>query len=168
MSSQPVQGRRREGTVLPPEDLSDLLNLSHFLDQHTEPAVLVGPDGEQTPLPAEVYTVLVEAVHAMKAQRAVTIAPVDQRLTTQQTADLLGISRPTVIKLIDQGDLSCEKLTGSRHRRLRLADVLAYQRRRENERDQTLRALVEDAEDAGLYDVPAADFREAVRAARRH
>lgn len=146
--------------------MHELLNLSRFLEQHTEPAALLGPDGEQIPLPREVYDVLVRVVEAMRRQRAVTIAPVEQRLTTQEAADLLGMSRPTLIKLIDAGKLPCEKPTGSRHRRLRLSDVLDYQNRRTAERGDLLLQLVRDAEDDDLYDVPGEEFRNAVREAR--
>ncbi len=167
MSTKALADIGVRGTVLPPEDLRGLLDLSRFLAQHTEPAVLVGPDGEQIPLPIEVYSVLVQVVEAMGAERAVTIAPVNQQLTTQEAADLLGVSRPTVIKLIESGKLACEKPTGSRHRRLLLTDVLGYQTRLAAERAGALDRLVEDAEEAGLYDVSYEDFQTAVREARR-
>ncbi|WP_181696696.1 helix-turn-helix domain-containing protein [Nocardia sp. GTS18] len=156
----------RNGTVLPPEDLRELLDLSRFLEQHTETAALLGPDGEQIPLPAEVYEVLVQVVGAMRKRRAVTIAPVEQRLTTQQAADLLGISRPTLIKLLEAGKLPCDKPSGSRHRRLLLSDVLEYQQRRRAERSGVLDQLVSDAEDDGLYDPPPEDYLQAIREAR--
>jgi excisionase family DNA binding protein len=167
--SRPVVSKVfKRGTVLPPADMRALLDLSKFLDQHTEPAALLGPDGVQIPLPMEVYEVLVGVVAAMRKQRAVTIAPVEQRLTTQQAAELLGISRPTLIKLLDCGELPCEKPSGSRHRRLRLSDVIDYQNRRADRQDELLTKLVRDAEDDGLYDVPAEAFLDAVRQARTH
>ncbi|MGW4634775.1 helix-turn-helix domain-containing protein [Nocardia sp. NPDC004415] len=157
---------RRKGTVLPPEDLRELLNLSVFLEQHNEPAALLGPDGQQIPLPVEVYEVLVQVVGAMRRRRAVTIAPVEQCLTTQQAADLLGISRPTLIKLVEQGQLPCEKPSGSRHRRLLLSDVLDYQERRRAERGEVLSELVRDAEEDGLYEPTAEAYLNAVEEAR--
>ncbi|WP_336084418.1 helix-turn-helix domain-containing protein [Nocardia sp. SSK8] len=157
---------RRKGTVLPPEDLRELLDLSVFLEQHDEPAALLGPDGQQIPLPVEVYEVLVQVVDAMRKRRAVTIAPVEQCLTTQQAADLLGISRPTLIKLLEKGELPCEKPSGSRHRRLLLSDVLDYQERRRAERTDVLDDLVRDAEGDGLYDPPVDAYLQAVEEAR--
>jgi len=157
----------RVETVMPPEDLEQLLNLSRFLDEHEAPAALLGPDGEQTPIPETIYKVLVDVVKAMKQRRGVTIAPVDQKLTTQEAADFLGMSRPTLIKLIEQGALKCEQVTGGRHRRLLLTDVLAYQKDREEERERMLQSLVDDAEEQGLYEIDAKDFRAAVRAVRK-
>lgn len=83
---------RRRGAFLPPRDPAALLDLSRFLERQSEPAALVGPDGETIVLPLEVYRTLTETVEAMKAHRAVAVAPVDQRLTTQEAADFLGIS----------------------------------------------------------------------------
>ena len=157
-------------TILPPANTDALLDLSRFLDQHAEPAALLGPDGEQIPLPIEVYQILVRVVDAMSKQRGVTIAPVEQKLTTQQAADLLGMSRPTLTKILDQGEIPFEKLPGSRHRRLLLADVLDYQSRRAERRNQALTELVRDAEEQGLYDITNEQYQDAlkhVRAARR-
>ncbi|MBS9534033.1 helix-turn-helix domain-containing protein [Mycobacterium sp. M1] len=166
MSTSTVHQAMRKGTVLPPADMRELLDLSKFLEEHAEPAALLGPDGEQIPLPIEVYDVLVRVVAAMRKQRAVTIAPIEQRLTTQEAADLLGISRPTLIKLIEEGEMACEKLSGSRHRRLLLSDVLDYQSRRRDRQSDLLSKLTRDAETDQLYDVPTQQYREAVRQAR--
>ncbi len=146
--------------------MEGLLSLSRFLDQHVEPAALLGPDGEQTPLPMEVYEVLVRVVEAMRAQRAVTIAPVEQKLTTQQAADLLGISRPTLVKVIERGELPCERPSGSRHRRIRLSDLLGYQNRLAQQQDDALADLVRGAEEDGLYTLPAGELAAAIRSMR--
>ncbi|MCW2649850.1 MAG: excisionase [Mycobacterium sp.] len=63
---------------------------------------------------------------ALHAGKAVTIAPRSMTLTTQRAADLLGVSRPTVVCLINDGELAAERV-GNRHR-LVLDDVLAYGR----------------------------------------
>lgn len=160
----------KKGTVLPPTtttDMEALLDLSKFLEQHDHPAALIGPDGEQLPLPMEVYEVLKRVVAAMSRQRGVTIAPVEQQLTTQQAADLLGISRPTLVKLIKEGKLQSEQPSGSRHRRLRLAEVLEYQRQQRRDRDEALTQLVRDAEEDGLYDADPEALRDAIKKARK-
>jgi excisionase family DNA binding protein len=119
-----VERGQGEVTVLPPDDLSTLLDLARFLDTHDTPARLVDPEGNGVALPAPVYDVLVQAVEALRAGRAVAVAPLAQRLTTQEAADLLGVSRPTLVKLLESGTIPYEQ--PGRHRRVRLADLLAY------------------------------------------
>lgn len=153
-------------TVLPPADMEAMLDLSRFLAHVTEAAALLGPDGQTVPLPMEAYLVLVKVVESMRAGKAITVAPLDQRLTTQEAADFLGISRPTLVKLLEQGEIAYERPAAGRHRRVRLSDVLDYQSRKRQERRTTLDQMTADAAAAGHYDeVP--DYREELRTARR-
>jgi hypothetical protein len=80
--------RTEAGVIRPPQNLSALLDLSRFLEHHTEPALL-GPDGEQARLPREVYGVLVRVVDALRGGKVITVVPRMQRLTTQEAADFL-------------------------------------------------------------------------------
>lgn len=164
MSIESVTSEERP--VLPPADLGQMLKLSHFLAHHAAPAALLGPDGEQIPLPIELYDALKQVVAAMEAGKAVTIAPLDQRLTTQQAADLLGISRPTLVKLLDENRLPYERPGESRHRRLRLSDVLDYRDRRRVERRLRLDELTRQAAEDGLYETDAETYRAALDSAR--
>lgn len=155
-----VDGR----TVLPPSDMAAMLRLATFLKQHSQPAGLIGPDGQQVPLPLEVFEVLVQVVEAMQAGKAITVAPLEQRLTTQQAADLLGISRPTLIKLLEENEIPYEQ--PGRHRRVRLSDVLAYRQRRRQERRARLADMTRQAVEDGLYEVSAEDYAAALKKAR--
>ena len=67
------------------------------------------------PLPEEVYRVLVEVVEAMREGKAITLVPRTQRLTTQEAADFLGISRPTLVKFLEDGKIPYDQ--PGRHRR---------------------------------------------------
>jgi excisionase family DNA binding protein len=91
-------------------------------------------------------------LEAMKAGKAVTVAPQSQLLTTQQAADLLGVSRPTVVKLIEEGALSADT-PGKRRRMVKLDDLLDYRARR---REAQYRALLETSTD---YDEDLEDPR---------
>jgi excisionase family DNA binding protein len=103
--------------------------------------VLVGPDGGHVELPDSAFRALVCVVRGMAAGCAMALMPSDERLTTNQAAELLHVSRPHLIKLLDEGKLPYEKV-GS-HRRLRLEDVLAYRRTRAREREAQLRELTQ-------------------------
>jgi len=156
---------RDEDVVFPPEDLDQLLDLARFVEGHTEPGLLLGPDGEQVPLPAEVYHVLRQVVEVMRQGKATLVAPQGLLLTTQEAADFLGVSRPTLVKLLEDGAITFEK--PNRHRRVRLQDLIDFQQRRRTERRDALNQLTIEAGDLGLYDGSAADYASALKSARR-
>lgn len=160
--------RTRDPLVVdPPNDLSEMLELGRFLEHHTAPALLLGPDGEQIPLPMVAYDVLRQVVSAMERGEAVSVEPIDRQLTTQQAATLLGISRSTLVRLLDEHELPFERFGESRHRRLRLHDVLAYRDRKRTDRRSRLDELTRQAEEDGLYDVDADAYKEALAQARK-
>lgn len=113
---------------------------------------LAGADeGDQVEIPETVYRVLLQVLEAMGAGRAVTVAPQSMLLTTQQAADLLGVSRPTVVALVDSGALPAQT-PGQRRRLIQLDDLLAYRARR---REEQYRVLMEtSAEDLALEEDP--------------
>ncbi|MDE0133990.1 MAG: helix-turn-helix domain-containing protein [Acidimicrobiaceae bacterium] len=100
------------------------------------------------------FDVLRDVVDAMSQGQAVVVAPVHQRLTTQEAADLLGMSRPTFVKLLDAGQIPYDR--PRRHRRVRLDDLLAYTERRSAESRDALDRMVEIAQEAGMYERTAA------------
>jgi excisionase family DNA binding protein len=147
MTIQPLE----QQTYLPGSD-GDVADVLSFIKAHEnsrgarpEPRYfLAGPEeGDQVELPATVYRVLLQVLEALEAGKAVTVAPQSQLLTTQQAADLLGVSRPTVVKLIDDGELPAET-PGTRRRLVKLDDVLAHRARR---REAQYRALLETSVD---------------------
>ena len=85
--------------------------------------------------------VLVTMLRELAEGNAITMIPVAEELTTQQAADLLNVSRPFLIKLIDQGELQCRKV--GRHRRLRAADVFAYKDRMSEGRKAALQEIAD-------------------------
>jgi excisionase family DNA binding protein len=165
--SEHARSSRHAQVVEPPHDLDEMMRLANFLEQHSAPAVLVGPDGEQVPLPLPAYEALKRVVAAMERGASVSLEPIDRQLTTQQAATLLGISRNTLVRLLDEHELPFERLGESRHRRLRLRDVLAYRDRKREERRSRLDEMTRQANDDGLYEASATDYAEALRRARR-
>ncbi|WP_456695503.1 helix-turn-helix domain-containing protein [Aeromicrobium sp. P5_D10] len=174
MTTQPLE----QHTYLPEpnEQVSSVLS---FLKAHDDRAgarpepryFLAGADEhDQVELPAAAHQVLLQVLEAMEAGKAVTVAPQSQLLTTQQAADLLGVSRPTVVKLIDAGELPADT-PGKRRRMVKLHDLLEYRARR---RDVQYRALLEtsgdyadDLEDAETAEERFRRIRAEVAAERR-
>ena len=157
---------RTSSTILPPEDLEPLLDLSRFLEHVSAPSVLVGPDGQTVGLPQEVYVVLIKVVDAMSHGRAITVAPVDQMLTTQEAADYLGISRPTLVKRLETGRIPFERPAAGRHRRVRLEDLVEYQRTSAQERSDTLDKMTREAVKADMYEARTEDYAAILRRLR--
>ena len=135
-------------TVLPPEETESLARLLAAVRE--EPCgALVGPDNTRLELPAEAYRILRDVLEAMAKGLAITVIPQHTMLTTQEAADLLGISRPTLVKLLESGKIPYE--SRGRHRRLLLIDVLKYQDEARRDRKAELDGLVEEAGELDLY-----------------
>ena len=155
----------KPGVAFPPRDLNALLDLGRFLEQHAEPGLLLGPDGQQVPLPEEVYRLLVDVVEAMREGKVITLVPHTQRLTTQEAADFLGVSRPTLVKFLEEGKIPYEQ--PGRHRRVLFSDVLSYRERMREERHAALDEMTREASEAGLYTRTAEDYAAALKDVRR-
>lgn len=102
-----------------------------YLQRHDEDAISLHVEGGQSD---EVLVVPRESVHLFAQMLAhmangdgVAVLPTHKRLTTQQAADALNVSRPYLIKLLEEGKIPHEKV--GRHRRVRLDDVLDYRRK---------------------------------------
>lgn len=163
-------------TYVPEASPDELAKVFSFLAAHADrlgqvPAarfLLVGDaEGDQIELPETVYRALVQVVEALAAGKAVTVTPQEPQLTTQQVADLLGVSRPTVVRLIESGELPAER-PGAR-RRVLLSDALAYRERRRQRQYAMLAATAVDLDDEDDPQEMLARLREARKAvAQRH
>ncbi len=109
--------------------------------------VLQLPDGSVVPLPRALVEVLQASADEMAEGHAVTVLPSEVSLTPAEAAELLGLSRPFVVRLLDDGEIPSERLPRSRHRRVQLSDVLAFQSQRERRRTgrQRIAAVMEEA-----------------------
>lgn len=106
--------------------------------------------GTTITLPPSALALLVGILDEMAQGNVLALLPQRAELTTQQAADALGVSRPHLIKLLERGDMPHHKV-GS-HRRVRLVDLLAYQRQRDAARLEALQELAEVSQELGLDD----------------
>jgi len=138
----------REPITLPPTERDQVRELERMLDLGA-PA-LVSVSGERLVVPPTVYEVLRKVVELMAEGKAVTLLPDNQVVTTQRAADLLGMSRPFFIKLLETGAMAHHRV--GNQRRVYLRDVLEFARKRDEERQASLDRLSRQALEAGLYD----------------
>jgi len=142
--------------VFPPvdkEQLSQLHQLRVALQHNGAPrdsAKLVSSDGEELDIPESVYALLVRIVSEMDQGNGVTVLPVHAELTTQQAAGLLNVSRPYLVRLLQDGEIPFH--TVGRHRRIFVKDLLEYKERRDTRRRHLLEKMTREAQEAGLYD----------------
>jgi len=107
-------------------------------------------DGDEIELPNSAIAVLRAAADALAHGDAMSLVRIDRELTSQQTADLLNVSRQYVTRLADSGELPAATTEGG-HRRFRLADVLAHKQRRDAGRRRALGELMDLTEEYGGY-----------------
>ena len=147
-------------TYLPEEDVAGhFAELVTALEASSGAALTI--NGETIELPSAAAEALLQVVDAMRRGLAVTVAPQDQRLTTQEAADMLGISRPTLVRMLEAGEIPFEKVR--RHRRLFLTDVLEFRERQRRAANEALSDMVTDAQAMGDYDEDPAEARKVLR-----
>lgn len=117
---------------------------------HSPIGQLVAPGGETIELPASVYDILTQVMHAMSQGLAVAVMPLHLELTTQEAADLLDVSRQYLVQLLDQGAIPYTRV--GTHRRVRFGDVKAYKGVRDQQRREGLDRLAQLSEELGMYD----------------
>jgi excisionase family DNA binding protein len=124
--------------------------LDEELAQNQGVAKLVTPQGSEIRLPHSILKVLMEVVHEMARGNAVRVMPIHAELTTQQAAELLNVSRPFLVSLLEQGEIKYRKV--GTHRRILLEDLLVYKDRRDRERLSALDELAKEDQRLGLYE----------------
>lgn len=117
-------------------------------DKPDEDRAQVRMDGLDLILPRKAIEMLRDILAEMAQGNAITLMPVQTELTTQEAANMLNVSRPHLIKLLESGELPYFKV--GTHRRVRLNDLLTYKARRAEESEQALQALADQAQDLDM------------------
>ena len=146
----------RPNTIIPSEEDTRLAQDSSRrlaglpTKNHRSLSIRVESDGkgETIPIPLALFDMVIDILTNMARGNAVTIVPLHAELTTQESADLLNVSRPFVIQLVDAGRLPHRKV--GTHRRILFADLLEYKRNSNADCLQALKEMTRQAQELGM------------------
>lgn len=142
--------KERPGTLVPsPADTEMATEASRTLARYRGgPLRIRLDDGAELPLPTGVAELLKHILTETADGNAVTLIPLHAELTTRQAAEYLNVSRPHVVKLIEDGRIPHHKV--GTHRRLRFVDVEAFKAAQDARRREALDALAAEAQELGM------------------
>jgi excisionase family DNA binding protein len=150
-----AQGRKLEPGVIKAQDaeralrrVNEYLARTEGSDEDIRVHLEVDAQDEALILPRQVAEMFAAMLAALASGKGVQIMPVDAEFTTQQAADLLNVSRPYLIGLLDDDQIPY-RLVG-RHRRIRLEDLMGFKREDDQRRHDAASALAKLGQESGL------------------
>ena len=132
-----------------PESETEQVRLLQKMMQSGD-AALVGPTGRRHKIPSDLYGLFLKVLALLERGQAISIVPYMQELTTQQAADLLGVSRQFFVRLLTDGKLTFH-MVGT-HRRIYLKDLLEFKKERDQKRHKALDEMARRDVEDGTYD----------------
>jgi len=118
---------------------------------HTEnPEIEIEETSEKIRVPLMALKLFAEILKETGKGRPISIVPIATEMTTQAAAELLGCSRPHLIKLLERGEINFTKI--GKHRRIKYEDILKYKKKMKERQKQLLIEIMKSDEDSGLYD----------------
>ncbi|WP_310487579.1 helix-turn-helix domain-containing protein [Chamaesiphon sp. VAR_69_metabat_338] len=126
--------------------------LATYLDagQTTQVLKVTDANGQEREvvIPATAMHLLVEILKHIAAGDAIALNPIHAELTTQEAANLLNVSRPYLIKLIEKGEISHRKV--GKHRRVLYTDLMAYKQQSYRRQSAALDELAAQAQELNM------------------
>lgn len=122
--------------------------LKHLKTDDTE--IEIDESNEKIKLPLTALKFLNEILKSMSEGKPISIVPVATEVTTQKAAEILGCSRPHLVKLLEDGVISYTKI--GKHRRVKFEDIMIYQKKMKAHQKQHIIDMMHADEETGLYD----------------
>jgi len=126
--------------------------LAEVLDQlHTKnPEIEIEETQEKIRIPLKALKLLAKILKVTSQGKLISIIPVATEMTTQAAAELLGCSRPHLVKLLEEGKIEFTKI--GKHRRVKYEDIIAYKKKMKAKQKELLIKIMTADEESGLYD----------------
>lgn len=135
-----------EAAALARESASELARL--LAEKPEAERAQIRLDGADLIVPRQAVSLLRDILAQMARGNAVTIVPTHAELSTQEAATILNVSRPFVVKLLEQGEIPFRK--AGTHRRIRYEDLMSYKARMESESRDAMDALAAQAQELDM------------------
>ncbi|HKJ31862.1 MAG TPA: helix-turn-helix domain-containing protein [Balneolales bacterium] len=126
--------------------------LASMIDQlHSKnPEIEIEESKEKIKIPLIALKLLAKILKETSKGKPISIVPIATEMTTQAAADLIGCSRPHLVKLLEEGKITYTKV--GKHRRIRYEDVINYKKKMKAEQKRLLIEMMKSDEETGLYD----------------
>ncbi len=126
--------------------------LNAVLDQvHSDyPEIEIEETKERIKIPLKALHLLAKILKETSQGKPVSIVPIATEITTQAAAEILGCSRPHLVKLLEAGEINFTKI--GKHRRIKYQDIIDYKREMKSRQRNLLIEIMKADEEAGLYD----------------
>lgn len=118
--------------------------------QSPYPEIEIEETGESIKVPVQALKLLAKILKETSKGRPVSVVPLATELTTQAAAELMGCSRPHLIKLLEEGKIPFTKV--GKHRRIKYSDVLQFKREEKEAQRNLIIEMMKADEESGLYD----------------
>lgn len=115
------------------------------------PEIEIEETKDKIKLPLKALMLLADILEAIRQGKPISIIPHATEMTTQAAAELLGCSRPHLVKLLEEGKIPFTKV--GRHRRVKFEDVIAYKRQMKAKQEKLITKIIQADEESGLYDI---------------
>jgi len=122
--------------------------LSHITAEDTE--IEIEETKERIKIPFRALALLTDILKAMSEGKPISIVPIATEVTTQKAAEILGCSRPYLVKLLEDGKMKFVKI--GKHRRIKFEDVLAYKQQMKEDQKRDIIDIMAFDEEIGMYD----------------
>lgn len=118
---------------------------------HSEqPEIEIEETSEKIKIPLSALRLLGDILKAMGEGKLISIVPVATEVTTQAAAEMLGCSRPHLVKLLEEGKIAFTKV--GKHRRIKFDDIVKYRKQMKEQQKQHIIDIMNSDEETGLYD----------------